>query len=283
MSAGAAKPLTSRPLARLRLPSRLAGARARTALAVVALLVLTGALAPLLAPHDPVAQSDDILAGPGAAHPLGTDDLGRDVFSRVLYGLRVDLVVGVLGVSGAGAIGVLLALAALRSAAVDAVLQRVLDVLLAFPSLILAVAVAAVLGTGQGSITAAVVISQSALCARVVRDAMLAHRRREYILAAELAGVRPGRLLVRHLLPTAFDPLTVQLALSLSTAVFLEGGMSFVGIGVLPPDPSLGNVLQESVQYLGSEPLFAAGPLLVIVALVLCFNTLADALNRSHR
>lgn len=266
-----------------RLPSSAADRWTRAAGIVVTLLVLVGALAPLLAPYNPAAQSSQTLAHPGLGHLLGTDDLGRDVFSRVLYGLRVDLVVGGLGVGGAGIIGVLLALTAMRWAVADAVIQRVLDVLLAFPSLILAVAVAAVLGTGEGPIGVAVVLSQAPLCTRVIRDTMLAHREREFVLAARLSGVRPGRLLVRHLLPTAFAPLTVQLALSLSTAVFLEGGMSFVGIGVLPPAPSLGNILQESVQYLKAEPLFAAGPLVLIVTLVLCFNALADGLNRRSR
>ncbi|WP_327129981.1 ABC transporter permease [Streptomyces sp. NBC_01727] len=268
---------------RLRLPGTSTSWQVRIAVAVVALLVTAGALGPLIAPYDPTAQSSQVLDGAGIHHLLGTDDLGRDVFSRVVYGLRVDLMVGVLGVGGAGVAGVLLALPAVRWAAVDAVVQRVSDILLAFPSLILALAMAVVLGTGEGSITAAVVLSQAPLCGRVVRDAMLAHKDREYILAARLSGVRPVRLLLRHLLPTAFDPLTVQLALSLSTAVFLEGGMSFVGIGVLPPAPSLGNILQESVQHLDADPLFAAGPLIVIVLLVLGFNTLADGLNRGRR
>lgn len=272
-----------RPRLRLRLPAALSGPRARLAAGALAALVLAGLLAPLLAPYSPTAQSAHVLAGPGAEHLLGTDALGRDLLSRIVYGLRVDLVVGLLGVGGAGAAGVLLALAALRRRPVDVVVQRVFDTLLAFPSLILAVAVAAVLGSGQTSITVAVVLSQAPLCGRVVRDAMLEHRNREYILAARLSGVRPWRLLLRHLLPTAVAPLTVQLTLCLSTAVFLEGGLSFVGIGVLPPAPSLGNILQESVQHLRTEPVFAAGPLVVISLFVLCCNTLADALNKEAR
>lgn len=257
--------------------------RARLAVAALAVLTPAGALAGLIAPYAPAAQSEQILASPGLGHPLGTDELGRDLLSRVLYGLRVDLVVGVLGVGGAGALGVLLALLAVRWRAADLVVQRVLDVVLAFPSLILAIAVAAVLGTGQSSIAIAIVLSQTPVCGRVVRDALMAQRGRDHILAARVSGVRAGRLLLRHLLPASADPLIVQLALSLSTAVFLEGGMSFVGIGVRPPAPSLGNILQESVQFLAIKPVFAVGPLVAITVLVLSFNTLADALNEAVR
>jgi peptide/nickel transport system permease protein len=257
--------------------------RARVAMGVVVVLGLAGAFAGLLSPDDPRDQTSRILVPPDAAHWLGTDELGRDLLSRVLHGIQVDLIVGVAGVALAGSLGVLAAVLSARWAVADVVLQRVLDVLLAFPSLILAVAVATVLGTGMVSITVAIVLSQTPICCRVVRAGLLAQRDRDYAVAARLSGVKPWRLLLRHLLPTALDPLVVQLVLSLSTAVFLEGGMSFVGIGVRPPDPSLGNILQESVQYLTVRPSFVVGPLLAITALVLGFTVLGDALNSEAR
>ncbi|MEU4674681.1 ABC transporter permease [Amycolatopsis sp. NPDC023774] len=261
----------------------LRSARARVALGVVVVLGLAGAFAGLLSPEDPRAQTARLLTGPSGAHWLGTDELGRDLLSRVLHGIQVDLVVGVAGVAVAGLLGVLAAVLSARWAAADVVAQRVFDVLLAFPSLILAVAVAAVLGTGMVSITVAIVLSQAPICCRVVRAGLLAQRDRDYAVAARLSGVGPWRVLLRHLLPTALDALVVQLVLSLSTAVFLEGGMSFVGIGVRPPDPSLGNILQESVQYLTVRPSFVVGPLVAITALVLGFTVLGDALNNAAR
>ncbi|QRP42611.1 ABC transporter permease [Amycolatopsis sp. FDAARGOS 1241] len=258
-------------------------ARARVALGVIVVLGLAGAFAGLLSPEDPRAQTAQLLTGPSGAHWLGTDELGRDLLSRVLHGIQVDLVVGVAGVAVAGLLGVLAAVLSARWAAADVVAQRVIDVLLAFPSLILAVAVAAVLGTGMVSITVAIVLSQAPICCRVVRAGLLAQRDRDYAVAARLSGVGPWRVLLRHLLPTALDALVVQLVLSLSTAVFLEGGMSFVGIGVRPPDPSLGNILQESVQYLTVRPSFVVGPLVAITALVLGFTVLGDALNNAAR
>ncbi|WIX76780.1 ABC transporter permease [Amycolatopsis carbonis] len=261
----------------------LRSARARVALGVVVVLGLAGAFAGLLSPEDPRAQTAQLLTGPSGAHWLGTDELGRDLLSRVLHGIQVDLVVGVAGVAVAGLLGVLAAVLSARWAAADVVAQRVFDVLLAFPSLILAVAVAAVFGTGMVSITVAIVLSQAPICCRVVRAGLLAQRDRDYAVAARLSGVGPWRVLLRHLLPTALDALVVQLVLSLSTAVFLEGGMSFVGIGVRPPDPSLGNILQESVQYLTVRPSFVVGPLVAITALVLGFTVLGDALNNAAR
>lgn len=271
------------PNNRIRFLSGLRTVRARIALVAVLALGLAGGFAGILAPYDPLEQSPDVLAPVSARHWLGTDELGRDLLSRVLHGVQVDLVVGVAGVALAGVLGVLCALASARWSVVDVVIQRILDVVLAFPSLILAVAVATVLGTGRMSITVAIVLSQAPICARVVRSALLAQRGRDYAVAARLSGVRPGRVLLRHLLPTSLDPLVVQLALSLSTAVFLEGGMSFVGIGIRPPDPSLGNILQSSVQYLTVHPSFAVGPLLAITVLVLGFTVLGDALNDGLR
>lgn len=261
----------------------LRSAPARVALGAVVLLGLAGAFAGLLSPDDPRDQTSQILASPGPAHWLGTDELGRDLLSRVLHGIQVDLVVGVAGVALAGLLGVFAAVLSARWAVADVMAQRVFDVLLAFPSLILAVAVAAVLGTGMVSITVAIVLSQTPICCRVVRAGLLAQRDRDYAVAARLSGVGPWRVLLRHLLPTSLDALVVQLVLSLSTAVFLEGGMSFVGIGVRPPDPSLGNILQESVQYLTVRPSFAIGPLVAISALVLGFTVLGDALNNEAR
>ncbi|MDV5143588.1 ABC transporter permease [Streptomyces sp. SBC-4] len=280
--AAAKPPLARRP----RHPYRaaLATARGRTGLALVGLVVLAGLLAPLLAGHGPTDQSALALAGPGTpGHPLGTDDLGRDLLARLLYGIRADLAIIAVAVPLGAALGCLLALAAATHPVADTVVQRAFDLVLAFPGLILALAVTAILGPGRTPVILVIALAEIPVFGRLLRTGILVQRGREYVTAARVGGTSGGRVLTRHILPNAADPLVVQLAVSLTVAVFIEGAMSFLGVGVRPPEPTLGAVLSQSMPYLAQAPHFAAGPLVTVTALVLGLSLTAEALNREIR
>ncbi|MEU2251039.1 ABC transporter permease [Streptomyces sp. NPDC019224] len=275
-----------RGTARPRHPYRtaLSTARARTGLVLVGAVVLAGLLAPLLAGHGPTDQSGQSLAGLGApGHLLGTDDLGRDLLSRVLYGIRTDLGIITIAVPAGAVLGCLLALAAAAHPVADTVVQRVFDLLLAFPGLILALAVTAILGPGRIPVVLVIALAEVPVFGRLLRGGVLVQREREYVTAARVSGGSGRRVLVRHILPNAADPLVVQIAVSLTVAVFIEGAMSFLGVGVRPPQPTLGAVLSQSMPYLAQAPHFAAGPLITVTALVLGLSLIAEALNREIR
>lgn len=258
--------------------------RGLTGLALVGVIALAGLLAPLLASHDPTAQSDDALLGPGAAgHLLGTDDVGRDLLSRVLYGIRTDLSIILIAVPVAALAGTLLALASTLSRAADVVVQRLFDLVLAFPGLILALAITAIMGPGYWPVIIVIALAEAPGFGRVLRAGILVQREREYAIAARAGGSSATRVLFRHVLPNAVDPVVVQLAVSLPIAVFIEGAMSFLGVGVRPPDPTLGSVLSQAMPYLSDHPHLAAAPLIAVTGLVLGFTLVAESLNRGIR
>lgn len=252
-----------------------------TGLAIVAVLFALGILAPWIAPHGVDAQSSDSFARVSAAHLLGTDEFGRDVFTRVLFGVRQDVVVAGLAVPIGALLGTALGLLCGLHPIVDSIVQRAFDVTLAFTALVLGVAVSATaVGPGMTAIVVTVIIVNVPLFGRLTRSAVQAQRARDYVIAAEVVGVGRARVLLRHILPNALDALFVQAALSLSMAVFIEGAMSFVGIGIRPPSPSLGSLLRTSVAFLSQNAWYALGPIIVVTALVLGFNLIADGLNR---
>ncbi|WP_316742148.1 ABC transporter permease [Streptomyces sp. MK7] len=259
----------------LRHPETVAG------ITIVAVLFLLGVLAPWIAPYGVDAQSSDSFAGISPAHLLGTDEFGRDVFSRVLYGIRQDVLVTGVAVPIGAVVGTVLGLACGLHRLLDAVIQRIFDVMLAFTALVLGVAVAATaVGPGITAIMVTVVLVNVPLFGRLTRSALQSQRSRDYVVAAEVIGAGRARVIVRHILPNAVDALIVQAALSLSMAVFIEGAMSFVGIGIRPPAPSLGALLRTSVNFLTQNQWYALGPIVVVTALVLGFNLIADGLNR---
>ncbi|MEU0840711.1 ABC transporter permease [Streptomyces sp. NPDC005962] len=258
--------------------------RGRIGLLLVGLVVLGGLLAPLLTAHDPTDQSGDTLLGPGGAgHLLGTDDLGRDLFSRVLYGIRADLEVIAIGVPLGALLGCAFALLAAVHPVLDTVAQRLFDLVLAFPGLILALAITAVLGPGRLPVIVVIALAEIPVFGRQLRGAIIVQREREYAVAARVGGTGRVRLLLRHILPNCADPLVVQLGVSFTIAVFLEGAMSFLGVGVRPPEPTLGSLLSQALPYLAQAPFFAAGPMLSVTLLVLGFSLLSEALNREIR
>ena len=254
---------------------------ATAGIAVVMTLFAAGLFAPLLAPFPPNGQTNAALQGASTTHLLGTDEFGRDVLSRILYGIRQDAIVAVVSVPAGALLGVSLGLLTGLARWLDTILQRIFDVMLAFTALIAGVTVASIVGPGLPAVLVTVAVVNVPLFGRITRTSVLTLRNRDYVVAARVVGVRPIRLLVRHVLPNGVDPLIVQLALSLSLAVFIEGAMSFISLGVLLPQPSLGNMLQKSINYLDRNPWYAIGPMVVVTLLVVGFQLIADGLT--HR
>lgn len=251
---------------------------------LVAMVVLAGILAPLLAPYAPDQQLGTAqLLGPSLHHLFGTDEVNRDVFSRSLYGIRVDALIVFVAVPIGAIIGSFLGIAASQLPSTDVIAQRVFDVLLAFPALVLAIAITAILGPGVFPVGCVVVAVELPLFGRLARSAVLKVRELPFVEAATAIGASRRRVLLTHVLPNIAEPIIVQLALSMSGAVFIESAMNFIGIGVQPPAPSLGSILSTSVQYLSSNPMYAVGPLIILTALILGFQLVAQALSAERR
>lgn len=249
--------------------------------ALMLVQVAAALLAPVIAPYGPNAQ--DIFArlrGPGAAHWLGTDNFGRDTLSRILFGYRTLFVVS--GASLAGALllgGTLGVLAGYRGGIFDRVAMRSMDVLFAFPIILLAIGVIAVLGPGALSTAAAIGIVYIPIFARVLRAPVLLLRESEFVLAARASGASDRRILLRHIAPNLSAIILVQASLSLSTAILVEASLSFLGLGTQPPTPSLGRMLAESRIFLSLDPWVSVFSGAAILLAALSFNVLGDALQ----
>jgi peptide/nickel transport system permease protein len=247
-------------------------------------VALAGLLAHWIAPFDPNAQIPGAnLLGPSAEHWFGTDEVNRDVYSRVLHGIRINLQIILIAVPIGALVGSLLGLISTLHPVTDVVAQRLFDVVLAFPALILAIALAAIVGPGALTVGIVIVVAEIPMFGRTVRTQVLRIRELPYVEAAEVIGASRWWTLRTHVLPNASEPLAVQLALSMSVAVFVESAMSFIGIGVRPPEPSLGSIVADAVPNLDANPMFAIGPLAVIAALVLGFLLIAQALGSARR
>ncbi|QIK68197.1 ABC transporter permease [Nocardioides sp. HDW12B] len=257
--------------------------RGLVGLVLVSVVLLAGLLAPWLAPYDPTQQIPGAnLVPPGGAHLLGTDEVNRDLLSRTLFGIRVDLVVVFVAVPIGALLGGLVGLLSTTAQLADVVAQRLFDVVLAFPTLILGILLTAVLGPGLFTISVVIVAAEIPVFGRLIRSAVLTVREMPYVEASRVIG--SGRLWVlrRHVLPNVLEPVIVQVAISMSVAVFVEGAMSFLGIGVRPPSPSLGSLVRDGARNMYDAPWFAVGPLVVVVALVLGFLLIAQALSRAR-
>ncbi|GGK45446.1 ABC transporter permease [Nocardia camponoti] len=251
---------------------------------LVAVVVLLAVFGSLLTSYDPLAQIPGAnLLGPNADHWLGTDNLNRDVAARLLAGIRIDLLIAIVAVPIGAVIGASVGLVATLNSVADVVAQRVFDVILAFPTLIFAIALAAITGPGWHAVAIVIVAAEIPIFGRHIRTAVLAVREQPYVEAAEVIGANTWWTLRKHVLPNVIEPLSVQFALSLSIAVFVEGAMSFIGIGVRPPQPSLGSLIAASVDNMDANPWMAIGPLTVVVALTLGFLLIAQALGRARR
>lgn len=248
--------------------------------ATVSAVILVALAAPVLAPHDPVAQIAKPLLPPGREYLAGTDEFGRDELSRLIYGARVSLYVGVLAVLFALAVGGTTGVVAgFRGGWVDDAAMRAMDMLLSMPPLVLAIAITAVLGPSLTNVMLAIGIVYSPTFARVARGPTLAVVQRPYIEAARAIGA-PGLVIVlRHVLPNVAAPILVQATVSLSTAILTEAALSFLGLGTQPPTASWGLMLSASRQYMLIDPWIAVLPGLAIAVSVLGFNLLGDGLR----
>jgi peptide/nickel transport system permease protein len=250
-------------------------------LVVLAGLAVVAVAGQWLAPYDPNAiDVPGRLAAPSLDHPFGTDNLGRDVLSRVLVGARVSLQVGLVavGISLAGGLAIGL-VAGFYAGAADAVLMRTMDVLFAFPAILLAIAVLAILGPGITNAMIAIGIVYTPIFARIVRAATMVATTQLYVLAARAAGAGDLRILFRHVLPNIAAPVIVQTSLSLAFAILAEAALSFLGLGVQRPDPAWGRMLAEGRDFVSQAPWMGVFPGLAIFITVLAFNVVGDGLR----
>jgi peptide/nickel transport system permease protein len=257
------------------------GRRAVAGLVVVVVVALLALLAPAIARHDPTfGDFDLVLAAPTADHLFGTDNFGRDVLARVLYGYRVSMTVAVVSVAAAVAIGAPLGLlAGYFGAALDNLIMRPLDLLMAFPPILLAITLVAVFGTGVDVTVLALAVIYVPIMARILRASVITTRGEEYVDAARAMGATPARVMLRHVLPNSLGPLAVQISVSMGIAILIEATLSFIGLGTQPPDPSLGSMLAEGRDFMRQAPWVVLYPGLAIMLAVLGFNLLGDGLR----
>jgi peptide/nickel transport system permease protein len=251
-------------------------------LSVVGLMIFLAATADFLTPYDPNYQDyTQFRQPPSLDHPFGTDQVGRDVYSRVIYGTRISLLVGVVAVGIGMTAGVLIGLVAgLYRGWLDEVLMRVMDAIHAFPALVLALAITAALGTGIINIMIAIGIVYMPSYARLVRGQVLSVRERDFVVAAQILGATIPRLMFLHIWPNVTAPIIVQASLNVSTAILTEASLSFLGLGVRPPTPSWGSSLQGGYQYLSTAPWLSIYPGIAIFIAVLAFNLFGDGLRQ---
>jgi peptide/nickel transport system permease protein len=250
-------------------------------LALVVAAVTTAVFAPAIAPKNPI-QADflNVRQAPSATYRLGTDDLGRDILSRVIWGARASLLAGVISVSIAVGVGVPLGLVSgYFRGRLDEFIMRFTDALLAFPFLILAIALAAALGPSLQNAMIAIGIVTTPGFIRLTRGQVLATREEDYVQAARAAGANDLRIMVLHILPNSLAPLLVQASLAIATAIIAESALSFLGLGQQPPAPSWGSMLNTAQSFLERAPWMAIWPGLAIFITVLSFNLVGDALR----
>jgi len=249
--------------------------------AIIASILLLAMFAPLIAPFDPDAINvKAILLSPSGTHWMGTDGLGRDVFSRMLYGSRISLLVGFVAVGIATAIGVILgAVAGFYRGWVDIVIMRLVDVMLSIPTFFLILAVIAFLTPSIWNIMIVIGLTSWMGVTRLIRAEFLSLREREFVLAAEVLGAQDARLIFRHLLPNSLTPVIVSFVLGVASAVLVESGLSFLGLGVQPPQASWGNILTDGKEYIQFAWWLSFFPGMAILLTVLGYNLLGEGLR----
>jgi peptide/nickel transport system permease protein len=253
---------------------------ARVGLALAALLIISALLAPWIAPTDPAAQNLAArLQPPSTAHWMGTDELGRDILSRVLYGARISLFVAICVVLGTSCVGLLVGMiAAYRGGWLDRVVNLLfVNAFLSFPGVLLAIAFAAFFGPGIGKVILALIITGWAGYARLARAQVLKVKELEFVLGARSLGASPTRILARHVLPNILQPVLIQATIGLAGAILAEATLSFLGLGVLAPLPSWGSMLNDARSHLFDAPHMVVFPALAVMLAVLAFNLLGDA------
>lgn len=244
-------------------------------------LVVTAAFAPLLAPYDPDLQAlGNVLSQPTLQHLLGTDSLGRDTLSRLIYGARITLMVGVVAVGIGAAVGAVLGLAAgFLGGWAHTVIMRFIDALMAVPPLLFALLMAALLGTGVQNVMIAVGLSLMPTYARLVCGQALSVREDEYVLAARAMGANSLWIMWWHVLPNCLSPLMVQATMMMGVAILIEASLSFLGVGIVPPTAAWGAMVSDGYRYLTTHPVLSFAPGLAVMVVVFGFNMLGDGLR----
>lgn len=250
-------------------------------LALLGLLLLCALMPNRLAPYDPLLmEMTDRLQAPSMAHLFGTDDFGRDIFSRVIHGARISLQVGVIAVGIAATIGITLGLiAGYFGGWIDATIMRIMDVIFAFPAILLAISIMALLGPSTFNVMIAIGIVYIPIFARIVRGSTLSIKELDYVEAARASGSTPSRILWTHIFPGTLGAITVQTTLSLAYAILAEAALSFLGLGTQPPEPSWGSMLSFGRDWIREAPWFSFFPGLMIFVTVLSLNVVGDGLN----
>lgn len=247
----------------------------------VLIIVILGLLAPLLAPNDPTEMfKQNILEAPSSEYWLGTDEFGRDILSRVIYGARVSLFVGLISVGIGATLGFLFGVTAgYFQGWIDNVIMRAMDVLFAFPDILLALAIVSVLGPNLTNTMIAIGIVFTPVFTRTVRAAVISIKEMEFITSARSIGLKTNKIIFKHISPNILAPFLVQITLALSGAILTEAALSFLGLGIQPPDPSWGSMLNASRRYMELAPWIAVFPALFIIFTIFSFNLLGDSLR----
>jgi peptide/nickel transport system permease protein len=248
---------------------------------IIVALTIIAILAPFIFPGGYDVQSRFALQAPSAAHPFGTDEIGRDILVRSVYGLRTDLSLVYVALPLAMVIGTLIGLIGFVSPVIGMVVQRLIAVILGFPGLILGISIVLVVGAGWTALLIAMIILGLPAFARLARSSLLSLQQREYVIAAQTLGIGRTTIMLRHIMPNAMDAIIVYCALFVVHAIFLESSLSIVGLGIQPPEPSLGSLLNLGMRYIQQSPTYILGPIAVLLLLALAFSMLSDALNRT--
>ena len=254
---------------------------------IVATFVIVALFAPLIAPYSPVEQNLELVAegccpGPSWEHPMGVDDLGRDELSRVIYGARYSLLIGIVSVTVGLTFGLLLGAAAGYFGRLDNLIMRIVDIFLAIPGFLMALGIAALMGPGLLSVMIAIGIVNIPIFTRLMRGSILAQKENDYVLAARAVGVPSRKVLSAHILPNAISPVIVAGTLALATAIIDAAGLGFLGLGPQDPaTPEWGTMLTDAVRYLQTAPFLAFFPGLAIVIVVMGFNLIGDGLREA--
>jgi peptide/nickel transport system permease protein len=248
---------------------------------IIGLLFIVAIFAPVLAPYQPNATDmKAMLQSPSSSHLFGTDQVGRDLLSRVIFGSRISLMVGIIAVTIAGAIGIILGLVAgFFRGWIGNIIMRFIDALLALPPLVLMLAIAAVLGNGIFNVLVALGVGMMPTYCRLMYAQVTTLRESDYILAANSIGANSLRIMFRHLLPNAFPPLLVLVTVNLGTAIMMEASLSYLGIGIVPPTATWGAMVSSGQGFLLTNPLLSFIPGIAILLVVLAFNMVGDGLR----
>jgi peptide/nickel transport system permease protein len=248
---------------------------------LLVILVLAAVLAPVFFPAGYDVQSRDSLLPPSWVNPFGTDELGRDLFTRTIYGLRTDLSIVAVAVPLGLIVGTSLGMLGAISRTAGTLVQRFLDVIVGFPGIVLGVSIVIVIGPGWISLVLAIAVSSLPTFGRLARATMLSQSQREYVTAARTLGVSRVKIVLRHILPNAIDPILVAGAVYVVYAIFIEAGLSIIGLGIQPPEPSLGSLLNNATRFINQAPTYIVGPTVILFLLALSFSLISDALNRT--